>query len=114
MGVILDTRHLDQSNDFGERGDDQTFARQDAQLHRFSVSNPHPGFGKDPNILNEYGHTKFPMWIDSKRTGERIIVENEKEKQYHEMSDEELKQSETKSNTDQEIKKQDDGSNPWA
>jgi hypothetical protein len=31
---------------------------------KYDVSNPHPLFGKDPNYLNEYGHTKFPMWVD--------------------------------------------------
>lgn len=29
----------------------------------FTVSNPHPGFGKDPNILNEIGHTAYPKWV---------------------------------------------------
>ena len=32
----------------------------------YGVSNPHPGFGKDPNILNEFGHTKYPMWVGNK------------------------------------------------
>lgn len=40
---------------------------------KWSVDNPHPGFGKDPNILNEYGHTKYPMWVGNK------IVNNEEE-----------------------------------
>jgi len=30
---------------------------------RYSVRNPHPGFGNDPNIINEYGHTQYPKWI---------------------------------------------------
>lgn len=33
-------------------------------LNPYDVSNPHPGFGKDPNILNEFGHTKYPMWVN--------------------------------------------------
>lgn len=33
---------------------------------QYDVSNPHPGFGVDPNILNEYGHTKYPMWVGDK------------------------------------------------
>lgn len=41
----------------------------------WTVENPHPGFGKDPNILNEYGHTKYPMWVGS------VIVNNEEEEQ---------------------------------
>lgn len=35
-------------------------------FQEYDVSNPHPGFGKDPNILNEYGHTKYPMWVNGK------------------------------------------------
>ena len=33
-------------------------------VSQYGVSNPHPGFGKDPNILNEFGHTKYPMWVN--------------------------------------------------
>jgi len=47
------------------------------------VANPHPGFGKDSNIGNEFGHTKFPMWVDSKIAKERIIVNNEMELAQH-------------------------------
>ena len=30
----------------------------------FTVRNPHPAFGIDPNIRNEYGHTNYPKMID--------------------------------------------------
>jgi len=48
----------------------------------YSASNPHPMFGKDPNILNELGHTKYPMWIDhpSEKVGAfpaRVLVRDE-------------------------------------
>lgn len=39
----------------------------------YNVSNPHPGFGKDPNILNEFGHTKYPMYVGN------VIVNNAEE-----------------------------------
>lgn len=42
-------------------------------FQQWNVSNPHPGFGKDPNILNEFGHTKYPMYVGS------VIVKNEEE-----------------------------------
>jgi hypothetical protein len=42
-------------------------------FQQWNVSNPHPGFGKDPNILNEFGHTKYPMYVGS------VIVNNEEE-----------------------------------
>ncbi len=50
---------------------------------QWSVENPHPGFGKDPNILNELGHTVYPKWIDSKREGKRVIVESAMEEAQH-------------------------------
>lgn len=31
---------------------------------KYSVRNPHPGFGIDPHIKNEYGHTLYPKYID--------------------------------------------------
>lgn len=39
---------------------------QPKSFNPYSPSNPHPGWGSDPNILNEYGHTKYPMWVDGK------------------------------------------------
>lgn len=37
---------------------------------QYSVRNPHPGWNPDnpeepfdPNIANEYGHTKYPKWV---------------------------------------------------
>lgn len=29
----------------------------------YTVENPHPGFGKDPNIVNELGHTQYPKMV---------------------------------------------------
>lgn len=52
---------------------DRTGDSRAINLNPYGVDNPHPGFGKDPNILNEYGHTKYPMWVNGK------IVNNEEE-----------------------------------
>lgn len=52
-------------------------------VNPWSVENPHPGFGKDPNILNELGHAKFPMWVDSMIEQKRVIVNNEMELAQH-------------------------------
>lgn len=30
----------------------------------YTVRNPHPDYGTDPNIKNEYGHTEYPKWVD--------------------------------------------------
>lgn len=30
----------------------------------YTLSNPHPLHGKDPNIINELGHTHYPKWIE--------------------------------------------------
>lgn len=50
----------------------------------YDVSNPHPLFGKDPNIINEFGHTQFPMYVDSKDLDDkkepiRVVVKDAKE-----------------------------------
>ena len=29
----------------------------------WNVSNPHPMHGKDPNIVNEFGHTEYPKFL---------------------------------------------------
>lgn len=42
-------------------------------VSQWTVENPHPGFGKDPNILNELGHTKYPMYVGN------VIVKNPEE-----------------------------------
>ncbi len=34
------------------------------EVAKYSASNPHPLHGKDPNIMNELGHTHYPKWID--------------------------------------------------
>lgn len=30
---------------------------------KFTLDNPHPGWDKDPNILNHYGHTEYPKML---------------------------------------------------
>lgn len=45
---------------------ERTGNSKSVDVNPYGVSNPHPGFGKDPNIMNEYGHTKYPMWVDGK------------------------------------------------
>ncbi len=29
-------------------------------------ANPHPMFGKDPNIIDAYGRTEYPKWVNGK------------------------------------------------
>lgn len=41
----------------------------------YGVSNPHPGYGTDPNIINCFGHTKYPMYV-TKPNGDKVIVNN--------------------------------------
>ena len=43
--------------------------------HKYTVENPHPGYGKDPNIMNEYGHTVYPKWVKTK-DGIQAIAQN--------------------------------------
>lgn len=35
----------------------------DRSFNKHSLENPHPGYGKDPNIINEYGHSIYPKWV---------------------------------------------------
>lgn len=54
------------------------------QHKQYTVAQPHPMFGKDPNIVNEFGHTKYPKYIDSNEKDKsgfpvRVIVNSEKE-----------------------------------
>lgn len=44
----------------------------------YNVSNPHPGFGKDPNIINEFGHTHYPKWVKNKE-GVAVVVNSSDE-----------------------------------
>ena len=42
---------------------DRTGDSRPKYVNPYGVANPHPGFGKDPNILNEYGHSKYPKMV---------------------------------------------------
>lgn len=59
---ILDTTHLDQSINQPD-----IVAAQDPKFVKaapiYNVSNPHPKYGKDENIINEFGHTLYPKMI---------------------------------------------------
>lgn len=45
---------------------------------KFDLANPHPGFGNDPNILNEMGHTVYPKMIyPNGRNLPGIVAEDE-------------------------------------
>lgn len=50
------------------------------EFGQWTVSNPHPGYGKDPNILNEYGHSVYPKMVYPQgQANPGIIVNNEQE-----------------------------------
>lgn len=44
-------------------------------VQAYSLENPHPLFGKDPNIVNEYGHTLYPKMVypDGPMTVGRVV-----------------------------------------
>ena len=50
---------------------------------QYSLSNPHPGYGKDPNILDELGRTEYPKKIFSKVENKRVTVNNPTEEEQH-------------------------------
>ena len=37
----------------------------------YGPGNPHPNFGIDPNIMNEFGHTHYPKYI---KVGDVAVV----------------------------------------
>ncbi len=42
----------------------------------YTLSNPHPLYGIDPNIKNEFGHTHYPKWIEV--AGKQVIAKDAK------------------------------------
>ena len=50
---------------------------------QYSLDNPHPGFGKDTNIVNEYGHTVYPKMVypDGPMTVGKVVRNAEEEAQ---------------------------------
>lgn len=38
--------------------------KRHGEVEKYSASNPHPGHGIDPNIMNELGHTVYPKFVD--------------------------------------------------
>lgn len=47
----------------------------------YSVEKPHPGYGKDPNILNEFGHSIYPKMVYPNGPSEKGVVVNSKEEE---------------------------------
>ena len=43
----------------------------------YGPGNPHPMYGKDPNIINECGHTHYPKWIIV-ASGEKALAKDAK------------------------------------
>lgn len=80
--VIEDSGWQDQSIEVTDiiAAQDKKFVKNVGQ---YNVSNPHPLYGKDPNIINEFGHTMYPKWVDSKVEGKRVIVKNPMEEAQH-------------------------------
>lgn len=56
----------------------------DGKDHRtmtYSVEKPHPGYGKDPNILNEFGHSVYPKMIYPNGKDQPGFIVNNKEEE---------------------------------
>lgn len=84
MAEIISQSNIKGGGDWVDRSiqTNDTVAAQDIrfvkQFQKYTVASPHPGFGKDPNIINEYGHTKYPKMV-KKLNGESVIVLSEAE-----------------------------------
>jgi len=53
----------------------------------YSLSNPHPLYGKDPNIMNEFGHTHYPKWVYPNGTNNDAVLANDAKHEKELMSD---------------------------
>lgn len=40
----------------------------------YNVSNPHPEFGINPNIKNEFGHTEYPKLVYHPTQKEKVLI----------------------------------------
>lgn len=60
---------------------DRTGDSRPKYVNQYGVANPHPGFGKDPNIINELGHTVYPKMVypDGPMTARYVVVRNAEE-----------------------------------
>jgi hypothetical protein len=77
---------------------------------KYTLENPHPGYGTDPNIINEYGHTLYPKWIDSKIEGKRIVVNSPMEEAQHtEVKEEKKEEKKVK----KEVKEEPEAPDGW-
>lgn len=63
-------------------------------FQQFDVSSPHPGYGKDPNIINEYGHTIYPKMIypDGKDMPGKVVEDEAQENELMGIKPAELRQ----------------------
>lgn len=53
---------------------------KDMRTMVYSVEKPHPGYNKDPNILNELGHTIYPKMVyPAGKDNPGVIVKNQDE-----------------------------------
>lgn len=50
-------------------------------FNQWSVSNPHPGYGKDPNILNEYGHSVYPKMVYPQGQSQPGVIVNDQDEE---------------------------------
>lgn len=59
---LINTNHLDKSIDQPDivAAADPQFVKTTAE---YNVSNPHPKYGKDDNIINQQGHTIYPKMV---------------------------------------------------
>lgn len=57
---------------------DTTFVKS---FQKFDVSNPHPGYLKDKNILNEYGHTRWPKMVYPNGKDQPYVIVNNQEEE---------------------------------
>lgn len=52
----------------------------DLKVGQYTLDKPHPGYGKDDNIINQLGHTVYPKWVyPSGNSAPGVIVNSAEE-----------------------------------
>lgn len=59
----------------------------DALIGHHTIEKPHPGYGKDPNILNHYGHTVYPKMVYPQGKDAPGVIVNSHEHELEVMGD---------------------------
>jgi hypothetical protein len=71
----------------------------DKLIGTYTLDKPHPGYGKDDNIINQLGHTVYPKWVYPSGNSAPGVIVNSVEEEAEAMSGKVEKQPAAKDNS---------------